>query len=223
MNQPRLLDAFCCIGGAARGYQQAGFEVTGIDIQVQTAYVGDHFVLGDAVEFIHEHGAEYDVIHASPPCQAYSAPNRGTNKHRGKRHPELIDATRAALESTGRPWIMENVGGAPLSRHLMLCGEMFDLPVIRHRVFEVFGITVLQPPHPKHRGRVRGWRHGQYFDGPYVAVYGMGGGKATTAECKAALGIDWCDDRASLIEALPPAYTEYIGNLIMKENKWTTM
>jgi hypothetical protein len=88
---------------------------------------------------------------------------------------------------------------------------MFSLGVIRHRNFELGGWTMPQPPHVKHRGRVRGMRHGQWFDGPYVAAYGDGGGKATIAEMQQAMGIDWTDVREELTEAIPPAYTEHIG------------
>jgi hypothetical protein len=91
-----------------------------------------------------------------------------------------------------------------------LCGEMFGLGVIRHRLFETnWGYKA--PAHVKHRGKVRGWRHGTFYDGPYVAVYGEGGGKGTTAEWSAALGIDWMT-RDGLRESIPPAYTEHIGH-----------
>lgn len=205
-----FLDAFCCRGGATRGYQDAGFHVVGVDIVDQPGYCGDEFVRADAVEFIAEHGHEFDAIHASPPCQAASALTKGTN--RGRVYPQLIPSTRAALESTGRPWVMENVAGAPLRRDLMLCGEMFGLAVIRHRFFELGGWTMPQPEHLPHRGRVAGMRHGQWFTGPYFAVYGAGGGKGTVAQWQAAMGIDWTADRRALAEAIPPAYTRLIGD-----------
>ena len=206
----RLLDAFCCAGGATRGYQRAGFHVTGVDIAPQPNYVGDEFYQGDAIEFIREHGHEFDFIHASPPCQAGCTLTKGTNK--GRIYPQLIPATRAALETTGRPWVIENVPGSPLRRDLLLCGEMFGLRVIRHRNFEFGGgITVPQPVHRKHRGRVAGYRHGVWYNGPYVAVYGNGGGKGTITQWQDAMGIHWTNVRKELAEAIPPAYTEYIG------------
>ncbi|MEU7638765.1 DNA methylase [Streptomyces sp. NPDC039016] len=212
----RVLDVFCCIGGAARGYQQAGFHVTGVDIAPQPDYCGDAFHQGDAIAFIRDHGAEFDFIHASPPCQGEGAPTKGTNAARnaatGRTHARLITPTRAALEATGVPYAIENVAGSTVRKDLRLCGEMFGLAVLMHRYFELGRWTTHQPPHPAHRGRVRGWRHGTYFDGPYVAAYGSGGGKATVEEIRAAKGIDWSVDHFRLREALPPAYTHHIGH-----------
>ncbi|MFE3180804.1 DNA methylase [Streptomyces violascens] len=215
----RLLDAFSCIGGAARGYQLAGFHVTGVDIETQPDYCGDVFHQGDAIEFIREHGHEFDFVHASPPCQGEGAPTKGTNAARNRRigrsHPRLIAPTRAALATTGRPYVMENVAGSEVRKDLRLCGEQFALGVLMHRYFELGGWTTVQPPHPAHRGRVRGWRHGQYFHGPYVAAYGNGGGKATVDEIRAAKGIDWSTDHFRLREALPPAYTHWVGTAFL--------
>ncbi len=201
----RVLDAYCCIGGATKGYQRLGWHVTGVDIQAQPDYCGDVFHQGDAVDF----------IHTSPPCQGEGAPTKGTNRARnaaiGRTYPRLITPTRAALEATGRPYVIENVAGSEVRKDLRLCGEMFGLAVIMHRYFELGGWTTPQPTHPAHRGRVRGWRHGEYHEGPYVAAYGKGGGKATTEEIRDAKGIDWSTDHFRLREALPPAYTEWIG------------
>lgn len=143
------------------------------------------------------------------------APTKGTNARRnaaiGRTYPRLITPTRAALEATRRPYVIENVAGSEVRKDLRLCGEMFGLAVLMHRYFELGGWTTAQPVHPAHRGRVRGWRHGEYHEGPYVAAYGKGGGKATTEEIRAAKGIDWSTDHFRLREALPPAYTEWIG------------
>ncbi|GAA2810127.1 hypothetical protein GCM10010441_38470 [Kitasatospora paracochleata] len=205
----KVLDAFCCAGGAGTGYHRAGFDVTGIDINPQPNYP-HRFVQGDAVEYIREHGAEFDFIHASPPCQAGCTLTAGTNK--GRVYPQLIPPARAALESTGRPWVMENVLGAPIRRDITLCGEMFGLAVVRHRGFEAGGGLVLdQPEHRPHRGRVAGMRHGKWYQGPYFAVYGNGGGKGTVQQWQHAMGIHWTADRRELAEAIPPAYTELIG------------
>jgi DNA (cytosine-5)-methyltransferase 1 len=108
------------------------------------------------------------------------------------------------------------VQGSDLCRDITLCGEMFGLGVIRHRYFELGGWTAAQPAHPRHRGRVRGWRHGTYYDGPYVAVYGDGGGKGSVAEWQTAMGIDWTASKHSLAEAIPPAYTEWIGRELLR-------
>lgn len=212
--KPRMLDAYCCAGGATRGYQQAGFHVTGVDIDPQPNYCGDEFVQGDAVEFIREHGHEFDFIHTSPPCQAGCTLTAGTNK--GRVYPQLIPATRDALGAVGRPYVIENVAGAPIRKDQMLCGEMFGLGVIRHRFFE-FGAGTCRSliHHPKHRGRVAGMRHGEWFEGPYFAVYGEGGGKGTVAQWQAAMGIDWTDVRKEIAEAIPPAYALHIGRAVM--------
>ncbi|WP_406050677.1 DNA methylase [Streptomyces virginiae] len=219
----RVLDAYSCIGGAARGYQYLGWHVTGVDINPQPDYCGDAFHQGDAVEFIREHGREFDFIHASPPCQGEGAPTKGTNAARnartGRRHPRLIVPTRAALDHVGKPYVIENVAGSEVCKDLRLCGEQFGLGVLMHRYFELGGWSTVQPTHPAHRGRVRGWRHGEYFDGPYVAAYGKGGGKATVAEIREAKGIDWSTDHLALREALPPAYTRWIGAAFLTRSK----
>ncbi|RVX45450.1 site-specific DNA-cytosine methylase [Nonomuraea polychroma] len=216
MTRPALLDLYCCAGGATRGYQEAGFEVTGVDIAPQPDYVGDAFHQADAITFVldnlEEIRSRFDFVHASPPCQGEGAPAKGTNKTRGKTHPHLIAPTRAALERLGLPYVIENVAGANLRKDLMLCGEMFGIGVLMHRYFEFGGIAIPRPVHPRHRGRVRGWRHGRYFDGPYVAAYGEGGGKATVSEMQDAKAIDWTTDHLALREAIPPAYTRHIGD-----------
>ncbi|MFD4461333.1 hypothetical protein [Nocardia sp. NPDC058480] len=113
--------------------------------------------------------------------------------------------------------MIENVQGSKLRRDLTLCGEMFGLGVIRHRYFELGGWSMPQPAHVAHRGRVAGYRHGERFDGPYVAVYGQGGGKGTVRQWQSAMGIDWTSDRVELAEAIPPAYTEFLGRQLIAE------
>jgi DNA (cytosine-5)-methyltransferase 1 len=151
----------------------------------------------------------FDAIHASPPCQASTALTKGTNA--GREYPQLIPETRRLLRATGVPTVLENVQGSDVRRDLTLCGEMFGLGVIRHRYFELDGWLALSPAHRPHRGRVAGMRHGQWFTGPYFAVYGDGGGKGSVSEWQTAMGIDWTDDRKAIAEAIPPAYTEHIG------------
>ncbi|EMF57298.1 MULTISPECIES: class I SAM-dependent methyltransferase [Streptomyces] len=214
----RVLDAYSCIGGATEGLRAAfgpDCHITGVDIETQPDYRGDDFHQGDAVAFILAHGHRFDFIHTSPPCQGEGAPTKGTNAVRnaaiGRTYPRLIAPTRAALETTGRPYVIENVAGSEVRKDIRLCGEMFGLAVIMHRYFELGRWTTARPAHPRHRGRVRGWRHGEYFDGPYVAAYGKGGGKATVEEIRDAKRIDWSTDHLRLREALPPAYTEWIG------------
>lgn len=222
MERPRLLDLFCCSGGAGAGYARAGYDVTGVDLVDRPRYPL-RFVQGDALEYlarIIDSGEvrRYALIHNSPPCQAGCTLTIGTNLSRGwgGEHVQLIPALRELLESSGVPYVMEQPNGrAPVRKDITLCGEMFGLDVLRHRNFELGGWFTLSPPHSTHRGYVRGWRHGEYREGPYVAAYGDGGGKATIPEMQAAMGIDWTDVRKELTEAIPPAYTEWIGRAFL--------
>lgn len=212
MSKPKLLDLYCGVGGAGKGYDLAGFEVTGVDLAAQPDFPFA-FIQADAIEYLKDHGHEYDVVHASPPCQASCALTKGTNK--GMMYPQLIPATREALDACGLPYVIENVQGADIRRDITLCGEMFGLGVIRHRYFELGGWSMLQPLHIKHRGRVAGMRHGVWYQGPYFAVYGDGGGKGTVPQWQQAMGIDWTGNRRSIAEAIPPAYTRHIGDQLM--------
>ncbi|MEU1822642.1 DNA methylase [Streptomyces abikoensis] len=213
-SRPRLLAAFCGVGGDTCGYQRAGFHVTGVDVAPQPRYCGDVFHQGDAIAFIREHGHEYDLIHAGPPCQFDCTLTAGTNATRRDRYPDLLDPTRAALEATGRPFVIEQPPGRAARRmrvDVALCGEMFGLAVIRHRNFELGGWHALAPVHRPHRGRVSGMRHGRWYTGPYFAVYGQGGGKGTVQEWQQAMGITWTDVRKEIAEAIPPAYGAWLG------------
>lgn len=203
-----VLDGFCGAGGIAVGLHRAGWRVVGVDHEPQPDYPFE-FVQADAVEFTREHGHKFDLRHGSPPCQHHSALTKGTNL--GRTYPDLVDAWRQAALHAGGPYVLENVAGAPIRKDLMLCGEMFGLRVIRHRYFELHQVTVPQPAHVPHRGRVTGWRHGVRYDGPYFAVHGDGGGKGTVREWQDAMGIHWTDRRKSIAEAIPPAYAELIG------------
>jgi len=208
MKKPKLLDLYCGAGGATRGYQMAGFYVVGVDHKPQPHYVGDEFVLADALEYVRcTGGHEFDVIHASPPCQAYTRAQSIQNRQ----HPRMIDDVRIALMSLKRPWIIENVVGAPLVYSVILCGTMFNLKVYRHRLFES-SILLLQPE----------CHHPSYLMDGFVSVYGnvvrgrQTGNRGnhykryTVAYAQQAMGIDWMT-RDELREAIPPAYTEFIG------------
>jgi len=225
----RILDLFCCAGGAGTGYERAGFDVYAIDLDPQPNnphpfHQGDALealrtlIAGGRIDFTHKDGRvewlkldDFDAIHASPPCQGYTA----LKAVHGNAWPLLIEPVRELLDATGLPYILENVQGAPIRRDLTLCGEMFGLGVIRHRYFELGGWTAVEPEHVKHRGRVAGWRHGRYFEGPYFAVYGNGGGKGTVKQWQDAMGIHWTADRHELAEAIPPSFTEHIGKQLV--------
>lgn len=220
--RPVLLDLYCGAGGAAMGYYRAGFDVIGVDSAPQPNYPFE-FRQGDALRFLQtiiRYGATIDgrpiaAIHASPPCQASCALIKGNQRATADNHVDLIPQTRKLLARTGLPTVIENVQGAAVRRDLTLCGEQFDLAVIRHRYFEC-SFPVERLGHVKHRGRVAGMRHGQWFTGPYFAVYGDGGGKGTIAQWRDAMGIDWMQTRRELAESIPPAYSKYVGNQLMK-------
>ncbi|MFI2298271.1 DNA methylase [Actinacidiphila glaucinigra] len=217
-HRPRLLDLFSCAGGAAMGYHRAGFDVDGVDVVHRPRYPFPYH-RGDALERLAALIASgeierYAFIHASPPCQAGCALTVGTNASQGwgGAHVDLVAPTRELLDATSLPYVIEQPNGrAAIRKDLSLCGEMFRLGVLRHRNFELGRWTVERPAHPRHRGYVRGYRHGVYRDGPYVAPYGSGGGKATVPEMQTAMGITWTDVREELTEAIPPAYTQWIG------------
>jgi DNA (cytosine-5)-methyltransferase 1 len=214
---PRILDLFCCAGGAGMGYHRAGFDVVGVDIAPRPNYPFE-FHQADALDYAAAHAQEFDLIHASPPCQSSCTLTKGTNK--GREYINLIPQTRELLAWFGVPSVIENVQGSELRRDLTLCGEMFGLQVLRHRYFEIDYWPANARPHQPHRGPVRGWRHGVWRDGPYIAAYGKGGGKGNVAEMQTAMDITWTDVHEELTEAIPPAYTEYIGREFLTTGEW---
>lgn len=216
--RPRLLDLFGGAGGAATGYHRAGFDVVGIDIKPQPNYPFE-FIQADAMKvlantkfrrgrwFIPE---DFDAIHASPPCQSYSdLKTKLTHEY-----PMLIEPVRELLTATGLPYIIENVEGAPLIDPVMLCGTMFpELRVLRHRLFES-NFPIKSLPHGKHplvfTHDKRKAHYGKLDqDTSYVQV--TGGGNCSIKNAKAAMGIDWMT-KHELNEAIPPAYTEWLGH-----------
>jgi len=183
------------------GYHRAGFDVIGVDIVTQDHYPFT-FVQADALEYVIQHGHEYAAIAASPPCQAYSP----LQARWGKEYPDLVGATRAALDEIGRPYIIENVVNAPLDRCVTLCGTMFGLPLIRHRRFES-NILIFAPGRCAHTGSVQG--------GQYVTCTGHGGHVYNSmSRWREAMGIDWMG-RGEMAEAIPPAFTEYVGTQLL--------
>jgi DNA (cytosine-5)-methyltransferase 1 len=209
---------YCCAGGGAVGYNRAGFEVVGVDIEPQPSYPFT-FHQGDAIEYAKENGHLFDAIHASPPCQD-NIPITAANRLRPgwiDTHVNLIPDTRAALALFNVPTVIENGLTTRLRADVTLCGLMFKLPTFRHRLFELNRWTATAPKHPSHKGyRTDGWRHGVKYRGNVYGVYGSGGGKPTIAQAQTALGIDWTDKRVELNEAIPPAYTEHIGRQLME-------
>lgn len=214
----RLLDLFCGAGGAAMGYHRAGFEVIGVDINPQPHYPFE-FHQADALTYPLD---GFDAIHASPPCQGYSR-MRHLPWLAGKEYPLLIEPMRRRLVPPGVPYVIENVEDAPLEREpsligahgILLCGTMFGLPIYRHRPFES-NVLLIQPEHPRHvrvitpgrmlgnRGRVTAWQ----------GEGGVEGHPGNVARVRLAMGIDWMTG-GELSQAIPPAYTEWIGHQLM--------
>lgn len=213
----RLLDLFCGAGGCTKGYQLAGFHVTGVDLHPQPNYCGDEFHQHDALNWLDDLLVSnerwgFDAIHASPPCQAYSSVTG--DEHRDK-HPDLVAPTRELLEKTGLPYVIENVVGAPLLNPVTLCGSSFGLPLVRHRLFETnFPVMALPCAHGQLEARFDIYEHGKWRKSITPAIYGSGGRKAVE-HWPEALGIDWMT-RDEMALAIPPAYTEHIGTYLME-------
>ena len=237
----RLLDLFCGAGGAAMGYSRAGFdEIVGVDIAPQPRYPFE-FVQADALEFLADHGHEFDAIHASPPCQLFTALRTMWNS---RPHQDLLTPSRALLKKLRRPYVIENVPGAPMEgAYIQLCGSMFGLgtgeaELRRHRLFELGGFNLLTPQCLHYQrdlvigvygGHGRDWRRtvGVYGDGngrdyrkhpATVLVTGHVGGSSVRDGCQQFS----TDERREamgidwmtgdeLSQAIPPAYTEFIG------------
>lgn len=213
-NAYRLLDLFCCAGGAAAGYARAGFEVVGVDLSAQPNYPYE-FIQEDALSLSQEFLRSFDAIHASPPCQSYS--DLAKRNGNADEWPRLIEPVREILVSSGLPYIIENVEGAPLLNPVVLCGTMFPgLRVLRHRLFETnFLLTAL--PHGKHpRVHTFDKRKSHYgkTDERTDFVQVTGGGNCSIAAARAAMGIDWMT-KGELNEAIPPAYTLFIGQQLL--------
>jgi DNA (cytosine-5)-methyltransferase 1 len=205
--RPRLLDLFCGAGGAAMGYDRAGFDVVGVDNRPQPRYPFE-FHQADAMTFPLD---GFDVVHASPPCQRHSSLAK-LSPHR--EYPDLIPGTRARLRAFGAPYVIENVVGAPLEAPVMLCGSMVGLHLIRrHRLFES-SVVLLSPTCAHNRGEavlpaLNGDDRKRGGKSRICGVYGNGGDKRADL-WPTAMGIEWMT-RQELTQAIPPAYTEWIG------------
>ena len=210
----RLLDLFSGAGGAGMGYSRAGFEVVGVDHEPQPRYPFE-FHCDDAFAFMEKHGHEFDVIHASPPCQAFTDLK---DMHNAKNHADLLTPMRTALQAMGKPYVIENVEGAPMRNFITLCGGAFALgtdtaELRRHRRFEVSPMILMVPP----------CRHGA--KSRVIGVYGGHGRDRrrtvntqdfSTDDRRVAMGIDWMNGN-ELSQAIPPAYTEWIGRQLLRE------
>lgn len=224
MTRPRLLDLFCAGGGASVGYHRAGFDVTGVDIVDQPRYPFE-FHRGDALEFVKRHGHEFEVVTASPPCFLNST--LAAVLVQGHGHVELIPETRDALIATGLPYVVENVPGADLRDPLVLCGSMFHLgadchdgrwrQLRRHRLFES-NVALVAPAPCRHDAESLAVHGGGPSHRERASRAGTGSGytyQGRMSERRQAMGVDWLP-RESLNLAIPPAYTEWIGRLLVQ-------
>jgi DNA (cytosine-5)-methyltransferase 1 len=203
-----LLDTFCKAGGASKGYKDAGFEVIGVDIEPQPHYPYS-FIQADAIEFIADHGSEFDAIHASPPCQKYTQAASQWRKQ-GREYPDLIEPTREVLKASGKPYIIENLAGAPLINPIVLNGAFFGLRIRRTRYFELnFELPFFLIPK---EGR-SGYRMGRKpRESDLIMPVGHFSG---ITRARKEMGIDWMN-RAEITQAIPPLYTEWIGRQLIQ-------
>ncbi len=207
--KPRLLDLFCGAGGAAMGYHRAGFEVVGVDINPQPRYPFE-FHQADALEYPLD---GFDVIHASPPCQPFS---KSVKKKNRPNHLDAVADTRQRLIAAGVTYVIENVPGAPLLNPMQICGSALALRVFRHRLFESNRMLMGLPC-------VHGWMPREFEPAwnrtTKLRVLSISGGyqqrQATIEEHRTAMGVDWDMTIAELSEAIPPAYTEFIGEQLL--------
>ena len=237
MSRPRLLDLFCGAGGAAVGYHRAGFDVVGVDHKPQPHYPFE-FVQWDALDYVAgiqpEHRGNlrrpygwlprnFDAVHASPPCQAFTAYRRTGNVGE---HPDLIGATRRVLArwAWSLPYVIENVQGAPLHDPLMLCGSLFDPPltVRRHRYFETN--WSLRPPDwsCRHDLIARQFPAATNRKPNSRRTVEVGVWRIPLETQKRAMGVDWDMTLEELSEAIPPAYTELIGAQLLQHIRAAT-
>lgn len=207
--RPRLLDLFCGAGGAAMGYHRAGFDVVGVDHSLLNYPF--RFFQWDALDFLRVNAQQFHAIHASPPCQSFTAYRRKGHGV-GDGYPDLIEEVRAQLEDTGLPYVIENVPGAPLRNPIQLCGSSFGLNVRRHRLFES-NVMLLAPScahelqqgdYPQATNRTNRRRTVE------VGVW-----RIPLSVQQRAMGIDWMTLK-ELSEAIPPTYTEHIGRQLIE-------
>jgi DNA (cytosine-5)-methyltransferase 1 len=204
MTRPRLLDLFCGAGGAAMGYHRAGFDVVGVDIKDQPRYPFD-FIQDDALERLDLllSTLRIDAIHASPPCKAFTRTGWSYRFGYHERHENLLTPTREALKATGLPWVIENVPGAPMRPDLVLCGCMFGLPELeRERWFEFSRPVFDLRQSCAHRERTISPRGHTHY-------------KGEAGDWARAMLIDWMN-ADELSQAIPPAYTEHVGRVLLE-------
>jgi DNA (cytosine-5)-methyltransferase 1 len=217
--KPKLLDLFCGAGGCSMGYYRAGFDVTGVDIKPQPHYPFK-FIQADALAIPIE---GYDCYHASPPCKTdnQAVLCRPKIEKAREKYKRFIKPTREILLKTGLPFVIENV---PLARFqlinpLMLCGTQFGLKVKRHRYFELHGFEILFAPAGCACKKSAGYtaaNHGFSAFKNGAKLISVAGHNFSVSDARLAMGIDWAV-QSELSQAIPPAYTEFIGKYLIQE------
>lgn len=222
MSRPLALDLFCGAGGASMGLYRAGFEVIGIDIRRQPRYPF-RFIQGDALRPPVDL-ASFDLIWASPPCQAYSVGNEAARRAGHVSHPDLLPATRRLLADVRGATVIENVPGAPIRADLVLDGTMFpELRVIRRRYFELnfpapFALGFNATGHVKHHGWSSPRSGGSLCsrDHRWLKAQGRKDLANRAENQRAAMGMPWAIGRMAIANAIPPAYAEFIGRAALR-------
>lgn len=221
IRKPKLLDLFCGEGGASMGYHLAGFDVTGVDAKAMPRYPFA-FVKANVMGLDPNWLAQFDVIAASPPCKVHTAMKAFSGAH----HLDLIPQTRAMLKASGKFYVIENVMGAPLIDPIMLCGSAFGMHVERHRLFES-NVRLTSPGchHAAQHANSPGYPYADYHSGikvmktsPVVSVFGRGRGfgPGETDLWRRVMQMSWAS-KDGLREAIPPPYTKFIGEQIIKK------
>jgi DNA (cytosine-5)-methyltransferase 1 len=210
-NKPLLLDLYCGAGGSAMGYNRAGFDIIGVDINKQPNFPFE-FIQEDAITYATKNYLKFDAIHASPPCQAYTRKNYNWGRSRTYHydHPDLLEPTRSILTEIGLPYVIENLPEAPMNGSLTLCGTMFGLKITKHRIFEAnWPLPLLVPISCNHTNTYNPW---------------SGSGRSAE-KLREAQGTPWIPSSGGasrkegrtgdLFNAIPPAYTEFIGSYLL--------
>lgn len=210
----RVLDLFCGGGGAAEGYARAGLEPIGVDMDAHPRYPGT-FVRADWREGLERYAGSVDLVHASPPCQGYSAHVTSTgawDRTEGADEPRLIGEVREALQATGLPYVIENVTGAraDMVEPVLLCGTMYGLPIARHRLVEAsFALDV--PEHPRCRGVAKAYAAARGWEYRDMSVTGKGRRAGTSERWAEILDVRHPMTQHEFRESIPPAYAEWVA------------
>lgn len=218
----RLLELFSCASGTGMGFQRAGFDIVSVDIEPQPNCPHE-FIQADALEVLEDRPflRSFHAIAAAPPCQGYS----NLNAYNHKPYPKLIAPVRSRLIAAGLPYVIENVeaAGPELRDPVMLCGPMFGLKVYRHRLFET-NWSVAAPTHEPHAALCARNGYLPTPERPFMSIHGGKHSRAWQNAACDAMGMPWIKVSAGgdvkrgireVCEAVPPAYTDFIGRQLL--------